>query len=575
MSLNKIQRRAIEEMHCFLSNDEAGFFLLKGSAGTGKTYSIKFLLHQFNRDDLSKITFLAPTHKALKVLRDNIVESFEGLKYSTISRFLKKEMTIDVEKGKIIKKFSSKSFQCKNEIYNIKERIVIDDSNKLKIIDTDFPFLKENNILFIDECSMISSQDYEMLKCLKTYYKLKIIFIGDWAQLAPIEDNMENSSNNILSKALTHTKNNIELGKTERISNKNLFDIYEIFRQCVYDVNVNYKEYLKPFYCKKKEGVYITTDKKTFMKEIKKSFKSMNSSCVLSYSNKRVKHFNDEIKTAIKPLRTSEWEIGDRIIFNETYVSNVKCCPGIGKQNEYTGRIEWSHWPCKYFNNNEYGYIHDITEESVEDNYFLKKIKNESKRFFKVYKIEIKMIDSTCPYGDSFVTVYKLHKKDKKRFSKYKSDKKKEMLDLIYKEKNELPMNAYIKKELINEFVENCNKFESPISSAYATTIAKSQGSTYENVFLDTTDIDHIEGFSKSTKARSFYTAVSRSSKNIYILTNFKGCSSKNIREDIDKKCSGCHGKKELSKFIRKNGSIKKTCNACSASRKRNRNRNS
>ena len=584
------QMNAIENIYSFLERQEKGFYLLKGSAGTGKTYTVKYIIKKIDdemgdveyssseeeeeEDKTSspssklQINFCAPTHKALKVLR----KSFEGEKYrdiifkfQTVSRMLMKSKSNEVVDGKIISNFLSKGYDYATK--TLREFKLYDEDTKTtttyKYFDSE---IIREGIYIIDECSMIDKKDFEILEKLKNYYDLRILFLGDWAQLAPINKKGKKCK---LSKTLTHVKDYSSLNSTQRINNNNLTDIYAIFRNCVYDTSLNYKNFIYPYMKNEVEGVRVMTSQDEFINEIKTNFKNHGNSCILSYTKNKVKYYNDMMKKIISPERKEEWVIGDRIVFNSTYKSTNHFCSG--EKDKYG---KWSHWPCRYINNNDYGYITNVEiEEEPSGGFF--KLKNPLMK----YKLSITLIDCSCTLKDEINTsIYKVFDKDKKRFQKYKNLKKNEILEDLKSSKKMMPPPNYEKhkKTVLEELEKEQYKIESPCLSAYSTTIRKSQGSTYEDVFLDTRDIDHIKEMSDSDKARSLYTAVSRASKNIYILVKLDNSDKhpKFIEEKLLKTCSRCHSRKEVKRFERKNGIIKKTCNSCSFSAKRSRLKN-
>jgi len=581
MPLNKEQQEAVEKIFNFFCDEDGGSYLLKGSAGTGKTFTVTHIINEIGDDmepDACKmnITFCAPTHKALRVLRktmsdvsekkENDFSKFNFL-YQTTARLLRKRNIKTLgEDGKIKDNFHSDGYDYKNDLLISKD--VYDEKNKEYITVYNFnDSIYNGGIYIIDECSMIGKEDYQILEKLKKQYNLKILYIGDWAQLAPIDMKSKKTK---LSKTLTKTKQMTSLTKTERISNKYLFEIYGIFRNCVYDPSMDYKEFIYPFLRKNIEGVTITTSPKTFQDNIEKTFKAHEQSCVLSYTNKRVKYYNELVKDSISPNKKCDWNINDRIVFNKNFTTANASCVGI-KIPDPTGRYEsvWEHWPCRYINNNDYGYILDVEESVIDDEDTLTYFKLRKKKEIRIYKIEILLLDRCCPFNKtSKINVCKVFKQDLARFQKYKNKKKNEILSKV----GDSGFLSQTDTDMLNNHDSMVHSVNAPFLSAYATTIRKSQGSTYENIFLDTIDLDYCSNIPTSDKARALYTAVSRASKNIFILVDFKNTNSKNnkfLSTDIFKKCSRCGSTKEIVNFVRSNGNVKKTCNNCSFGQRR------
>ncbi|ABX09048.1 AAA family ATPase [Prochlorococcus marinus] len=158
LSLTFDQGKAIKAFELWLEKTSlTDPFILKGCAGTGKTFlSIKFLELVENR----KLcwTVVAPTHKAVGVLRRSM--SRANLKPtfypSTIHRLLRLKL-----------KRQGDTEACEQTPQTMKS-------------------LEQLKLVLVDEASMISSTLLEIiLQCAHTY-KTRLVFVGDPAQLPPI-----------------------------------------------------------------------------------------------------------------------------------------------------------------------------------------------------------------------------------------------------------------------------------------------------------------------------------------------------------------------------------------------------
>lgn len=132
---------------------------LSGAAGTGKTYLTTKLVKKLNSN--FHITITAPTHKALQVLRQNLLaEEIQDVDTKTIQSFLNLRLVTDFDKG--IQKFEP-----------------------LKSKEKD---LTKTDILIVDESSMVSHDLYEyILKAIEQYRVKSVLFVGDEYQLLPID----------------------------------------------------------------------------------------------------------------------------------------------------------------------------------------------------------------------------------------------------------------------------------------------------------------------------------------------------------------------------------------------------
>lgn len=171
MNLTAQQGEAMTQLRAFLDGEER-CFVLKGYAGTGKTFLIGHLAHELANKS-REAWLLAPTGRAARVLSRKT-----GIEASTIHR----------------------------AIYNLKELVEHDDKTvafkfyfRLKDVATDNLDL----VVIVDESSMVSDKYSEgeflrfgsgrLLADLLTYLRLtdhtqktKLIFVGDPAQLPPV-----------------------------------------------------------------------------------------------------------------------------------------------------------------------------------------------------------------------------------------------------------------------------------------------------------------------------------------------------------------------------------------------------
>lgn len=250
----------------FESNDKS-IFLLKGYAGTGKTYIISALikaLHEFN----IRTVLLAPTGRAAKVL-----SGFAEVPAFTIHK-------------KIYRQKSSK---------DIFGKFVLDRN------------LHTNTIFFVDEASMLSNINNDqkifgsgnLLDDLISYVYskkgCKLILIGDTAQLPPV--GMDDSPA-LISE--TYKKYNLEVYEhtmTEIVRQKSFSTILEnatTIREMIknYDLNI-------PIL--KTNDDFISINIKDAIEEIEMAYSKygMRETLVINRSNKRSNAYNKEIRNKI------------------------------------------------------------------------------------------------------------------------------------------------------------------------------------------------------------------------------------------------------------------------------------
>ena len=162
------EQQAIAEQFNEFLNSSHHIFMIKGSAGTGKTTLLKHLVEVVGARDIASY-LMAPTGRASMVLGEKV-----GDEATTVHRF----------------------------IYLItKEKEHIDDDDIFRVRSNDTP---DNAIYFVDEASMVGDiEDLDedikfgsgrLLKDLIAFAnckhsRRKIVLIGDYAQLSPVGQN--------------------------------------------------------------------------------------------------------------------------------------------------------------------------------------------------------------------------------------------------------------------------------------------------------------------------------------------------------------------------------------------------
>jgi exodeoxyribonuclease-5 len=263
------QSFAIQSLSEFLFNNEnANIFLLKGYAGTGKTTLMRTLVENLHHNKMS-FCLLAPTGRAAKVL-----SKYTEKKTSTIH---KKIYYSKVDKSGNFK-FTLKTNKIKNSIFIIDEASMISDFSSSNDLFKKNSFLKDI-IDFID---------------FKTNSKL--IFIGDTAQLPPVNQTISPALNSDFLKNTYNLKiNEYEIIDVVRQTEESgiLYNATEI-RNCIINNELNFK-------FKKFNDIISLLDGFEIQESIEKSFNEMgrDNSIIIVRSNKRANQYNQQIRKTI------------------------------------------------------------------------------------------------------------------------------------------------------------------------------------------------------------------------------------------------------------------------------------
>lgn len=186
------QATALELIEDWLETRPSLYFLLKGYAGTGKTFCVTQVAKS-GRFKPHQICFTAPTNKAVKVLRNYL--DGEGL---------------DECPSRTIFSLLGLSLQANGEVKELTAREEPVDLSSLRLI-------------VVDEASMVNSFLMEEIKEAVTRHKIPLLFMGDPAQLPPVGE---------MSSPVWQITNSFELTKVMRYGNS-MLDLATAIRKVV------------------------------------------------------------------------------------------------------------------------------------------------------------------------------------------------------------------------------------------------------------------------------------------------------------------------------------------------------
>lgn len=490
MNLNTEQQQLDEILIDWLKNNEPGYFGIYGAGGTGKTFTICHTLKKYNK----KVIFLGATNKVTDVLKNSLKNS-------------------GYDKDPIIKTIDS----------FLKFKIVKDHTNKNEI-QYKFPSRKEiPDLIIIDEISLISFQKFQLLEKLRPLCKL--ILLGDYLQLPPIEEERQNITRNAegfqVSKIFTSipSENTFTLTiqnrqNTESDLGKMIMNFRKFMHLKINPISLADKK------CNGLDILYFDIYDKKLKEEIKK-----NTSVAVCFKNLSVLNFNwliGSTKSMRKDYRLNEINVGDSLMFDQFYYHKS----GESKTSFYTSNI-----------------IEVLQiEKNVEEKFI---IKDKMIKTVIYNKITVKDSDNNTK------TIRYIHGglygQNGGGLSSSVYGQRKTYTEHILKNKNTEENKKYL-KDLNTRFAEYQNSF-AKLKRPYAITCHKAQGSTYDTVIIPVYDyymMDHKDA------NQLLYVALSRA-KNKVIFVNkkdqfdetnkrklFSEFEKQSIASANDYKCNNC-----------------------------------
>ena len=482
----------------FLPSSEE-FITLQGAAGTGKTSVIGYLQKIMN--DYNFI-YMAPTHAATAELAFATVKSGNKTLPMTVASSIREtENPITKEKeGALTQKLSSKLALGKN-------------------------------VVVIDEVSMLSAREYDLLKKTMKKNKIKVIFMGDILQIPEV--NVLNPEKKLVSKAFTDN-DQVVLSEVKRTSSDTILQVLQNIRK-----NVNGKI---PLIEGSPELSYL--DSSEFFSELAEKVKeSAEDTVYISYTNANVKSVNSKIRQALG--RQGKPVAGDIIVGYGGYNSKQ-----IEKRNIA----------------NSIRYIITSIEKDNE-NKSVYNIIGKSSKLKYLSNLGVSNVNE-----DAGTSYYQLSENDSLKFDDLTDDdfernnlKVSSLMKELYDAKQRaisgrsplLWRDFYITQDKISKFFQTVNlggeyifnpstgrmeefnylthknivksnpelKIEKGIDYGHAITIHKSQGSTVKNVFFDANTLPKGEGSKLfrqgeqigTEKHSLLYVGMSRASDSLFV----------------------------------------------------------
>ena len=469
--LNDQQKEVLKQIDDFINNKDEFAMTISGWAGTGKTTLMEIVNRRYWMGHT--VHFAATTHKAAGVLKEKV-----GKKVFTVNSLFGIMIETDME----------------GETYDVskKARKLADDK------------VKPNSIIIIDEASMLSIQNYIDVVLKAKERKCKIIFIGDSAQLSPVNEDD-------ISVVFRNTDHRIvELTKVMRTDDNAILNESTAVRTgdgFTYVTNVNEEgDGVRYINCHNVKAILDVIDSHIDgLKEDPNHFR------VLTYTNANVEKLNKMIRKKLgydglnpqpgEPLMAySNWGYEGMGVSGAVYkIVNSEAYNCKGVVSEYDEDIS-----DMITYKNEAGldnYNLHIIELDVEDS-----LGNQ---------INVPLIDVKNNEHNREIVVAlafeKVHQWNKYREAENKMDK----------------LKCLEKINAIDEFLfVNDNVYDrygtliqaKVIDYGYAHTIHKSQGSTFTHVLINDDDISRC--LDKNVRKQLRYVAVTRAQKSVNIITS-------------------------------------------------------
>ena len=470
MNLSPLQQEAFDRIKEFVDSENEQIFILKGYAGTGKTFLINTLTNYFDKKSISYL-LCAPTGKAARILSNKCDIAAKTL-HSLIYAY--------DEQTNLLNDQSNLNFLLKRG-RDEETVFVVDEASMITDVTGEENFLKfGSGSLLIDF--------FDFIEINEANSKNKVIFVGDPAQLPPVSSTFSPA----LSAEYLTDKFGLEC--TE-------FTLTEIFRQAE-DSGIllnafNIRERIESniydnFELRENENVKKLNAAFDFRINMIMNSMKRSSTMMITYTNNLTHKYNHALRTKIFDIKDSYTDIlrpGERLLVNT---------------------------------NNQF---YDVSNGDIIE---VVSINGEVEKH-TVDKIPLEFVNVTAKFanftGGGFDC--KLCLNLLKSHEKALTYEERNSLFTFAKSNIDVPYpNPALKKKKRKEYEEKLKKFkealkESPYYNAlqvkygYAITCHKAQGGEWDTVFVDFSGFREI---ANENFYRWAYTAITRAAKNLYLI---------------------------------------------------------
>lgn len=470
IGLNEGQAAAFRSILEFLNDPMEEAVVLKGYAGTGKTFLVKRIIQYIGlTDDKARIACGAPTNKAVKVLFHSVGNAMDGYVFEDI---------FDAT-SKLTYSTIHKLLGMKEKISDTGDQMYFPDSlNKSE--------LSKYNYLIVDEVSML---DDNLCKSILKYSEnIKIIFMGDPAQIPPV-----NRTDSIPFKSgHGHTFKMVELSEIMRQKGDNPIVqasleirsnllMKQPIPKIITNLNSNHQGIIHLDPETEKEQIRKILTQRFKCEEFEEDSDYMK---VIGWKNSTVEYINAVVREIRYGKNPARYIVGEKLVARKPIFERME-----------SKRLGWNDYWKVLFTTSE-----ELEIKSIETGWaFIDE--GEYGMDIRVYKLEVSCYSPTDNryYNDHIEVVHE--------------DSEKEYYALIDKAKKDAINSKMASKWIL---FYNLQKWSADVSYGYAITAHKSQGSTYKYVMIFENDIDANNKTLERNRIK--YTGYSRATDVVYVV---------------------------------------------------------
>ena len=491
--LNAQQRKAFDGITSWLlagtaCNDEsearnpiylslAGLF---GFAGTGKTFTLQRVA-QYLITKRKKVCFTAPTHKAVQVLKRMATNLGISVECMTIHKLL--GLTIE---------------------RNHDGRQILQSNGNDKSYKYD--------LVVIDECSMVTGQ---LMDFVPQRTDTKFLFTGDPCQLPPVENEAPSGEETPFTK-LSPTFTSIALywSLTDVVRNSGA-----ILNYCTnIRNNISQKSLPRKQFARSKfEGLSSNEWYKDLIESFTHGSQNPDEVRALAWSNNRVQALNLMIREAIYGAKAEPYQVGERLVAKDLIEADFDSC-----QAKLNDAYEAPKSPYNRNDDEKWAtgstsiLMYSCAECTVQDVTFHEVML--SGEYWKLWELQVE-----TDLGDVAI-VNLVDDSEKAHVTSYFGKWKKSIIAMpnqteIERKTRKMEWARFYQQMHWIGVTPKGNSFMRQLQYAFALTVHQSQGSTFNRVFSDESNIFGCQDV--TLRNQLLYVASSRASDGLFLHCKF------------------------------------------------------
>lgn len=475
-TLTPQQAMAYDVLMDFLAGrSDSSMAVLRGYAGTGKTFLVSRLIHDL--DASLSVAVAAPTNKAVKVLREKVLHAGSQVADEPMDNLWRAEDQERVEFGSI------------HALLGLKMTEREDGGQECKKARE--PSLHNFDVVIVDECSMIGPDLFRQIVLCKR--QTRVLFVGDPAQLPPVEDREAESP--------TFAKVALQVMLTDVVrqaADNPIIQLSLLLRRAIeIGQRADHTAMAKvlPPLNEHPRAALVPGNAQTVIEFALYEINAGRDARVLAFTNDAVNYYNQAIHAALHGPHAEPFVMGERVILH-SQCDALRCDDDEEVTNAKTILINSEEAVIKYIKKQPHPQWNLIPASQI----FLERDTGE---WVAVY-----LPDDPAALEREIGAHFTLWRNLKAQADAAYANARQMRDDAVRQEQQEVGNQLHHQAKAASNKAWALRRAFAPLRHAYAMTVHKSQGSTFDTAIVDLNNLGRMR--SAFAFNRGLYVAATR-----------------------------------------------------------------